>query len=85
LVAVGQLTALLATDAQRTPEGPLACRAILADRRHEVWTAMLATLDEKERRKNNDPPHRCRPARTRGIHAPDLHIDTNGMKTRDLL
>jgi hypothetical protein len=65
---------------QKVARSPIACRAILADPRHEVWAAMLATFDEKQRRKNDDPQHRRRPARTRGIHAPDPHIDTNGMK-----
>jgi hypothetical protein len=63
----------------------IACRAIISDPRHEVRAAMLATFDEKQRRKNDEPPHRRRPARTRGIHAPDPHIDTNWMKARDLL
>jgi hypothetical protein len=46
---------------------------------------MLAIFDEKERRKNNDPPHRRRPAPVRDTHIPNLHIDTNGMKARNLL
>jgi hypothetical protein len=65
---------------QKVARPLIACRAILADPRHEVWAAMLATFDEKQRRKNDEPPHRRRRAHMRDTHIPNLHIDTNWMK-----
>jgi hypothetical protein len=70
---------------QKVARPLIACRAILADPRHEVWAAMLATFDEKQRRKSDEPPHRHEPAHMRDIHSPNLQIDTNGMKARNLL